>query len=600
MGVPLRSLVALCCTLVACGCASSQLGNPFSASARSATKKSTDDELLARRNSTDRERGATRTASRPHPQDDFPDESGGTTPSRFASRSGTGKTGEYDAKTQALIESELRDASPEERAALLAELKGLHPDSVQQVLRVRRMGLRYQEQQLSVASRERADRPRNDWAGLPSEAGNVTAGHSRTVQHNYSGLGSASAWDRPEKENPSSRQAGRAGFDRTPETNAEWRDDGTGGAARIRPLSGAEESGGVVTADHYDNGDPRERYVQYAENRPGAGTGHSSGYRPNSQGANAAAELSAQNPPARKLLGDLLPGRYPNNGAPANSAAGSTGAQISPGQGALVQAGAPRSVSPGGNSVQQVSGDTPATEQLQRLIATAEVEASRAQPGTTDAEKHEYLRKQVHLRMLYLISGQHERALQAIPGIEAADQEFWQQTFWGLANYFDEKTIPVAADRATQTITQMTNAVLRLQEKASLDLRNVTLCHKISSFGNYEKYPRDEFTPGQEVLLYAEVGNIHSEPTADGKYRTILKSTLEIYRPGKQGELVERIELPAPATEDICRAHRRDYFHSYQFTIPSKVALGPHVLKLTVEDQISRRVATSTVNFTVK
>jgi hypothetical protein len=100
------------------------------------------------------------------------------------------------------------------------------------------------------------------------------------------------------------------------------------------------------------------------------------------------------------------------------------------------------------------------------------------------------------------------------------------------------------------------------------------------------------------VLLYAEVANIHSEPVTDGKYRTSLKSTLEIYRYGTQGELVEKIELPE--TIDLCRTHRRDYFHSYQFTIPAKLTLGPHVLKLLVEDQVSRRVASYSLNFTVK
>ena len=44
--------------------------------------------------------------------------------------------------------------------------------------------------------------------------------------------------------------------------------------------------------------------------------------------------------------------------------------------------------------------------------------------------------------MLYLMSGQQERALQAIPGLDPADQEFWQQTFWGLTNYFDSASIP--------------------------------------------------------------------------------------------------------------------------------------------------------------
>jgi hypothetical protein len=239
-----------------------------------------------------------------------------------------------------------------------------------------------------------------------------------------------------------------------------------------------------------------------------------------------------------------------------------------------------------------------AREQLARLISTAESEAFEMQSGETEAEKQAYTEKQVYLRMLYLMSGQQERAVQAIPGLEPADQEFWQQTFWGLTNYFDASSMPSASDRAAQTVTQMTNAVLRLQEKAKLELRNVTFCHKISSFGNYEKYARDEFSPGQEVLLYADVANIHSEPIPDGKFKTNLKSTIEIYRHGSQGELLERFDFPE--TVDICRTHRRDYFHSYQLTIPAKLALGPHVLKLSVEDQLSRRVGTYSLNFMVK
>jgi hypothetical protein len=251
-----------------------------------------------------------------------------------------------------------------------------------------------------------------------------------------------------------------------------------------------------------------------------------------------------------------------------------------------------------GTSLDSPAAGGPAREQLTRLISAAEAEAFEIQSGETEPEKQAYIEKQVYLRMLYLMSGQQERAVQAIPGLEPADQEFWQQTFWGLTNYFDASSMPSAADRAAQTVTQMTNAVLRLQEKAKLELRNVTFCHKISSFGNYEKYARDEFSPGQEVLLYAEVANIHSEPITDGKFKTNLKSTIEIYRHGTQGEMLDRFDFPE--TVDICRTHRRDYFHSYQLTIPAKLALGPHVLKLSVEDQLSRRVGTYSLNFMVK
>jgi hypothetical protein len=270
-----------------------------------------------------------------------------------------------------------------------------------------------------------------------------------------------------------------------------------------------------------------------------------------------------------------------------------------PGPQAVVSIGVPNAARDG--TIVLAGGtaaDNSYRSQLARLIPLSEAEAFAIQPGETEAQKQNYIKKQVDLRMLYLMSGQQERALQAIPGIDPADQEFFQQTFWGLTNYFDSASIPSAADRATQTVAQMQNAVLRLQEKANLELHNVAFCHKISSFGNYEKYPREEFSPGQEVLVYAEIGNIHSEPSPDGKFRTNLKSTLEVLAHGTQAEAPERIDMPE--TIDLCRTHRRDYFHVYQFTIPTRLSPGPHVLKLTVADQFSHRETTYSLNFMVK
>ena len=237
-------------------------------------------------------------------------------------------------------------------------------------------------------------------------------------------------------------------------------------------------------------------------------------------------------------------------------------------------------------------------QQLDQLISLAEAELANTSLGTTSAEQQLYIKRHVALRMLYLVANRQERALQAIPGIEPSDQEFWQQTFWAMSNYFDSESIPHPADRATQTVAQLRTAINRLQPNANLELRNVAFCHKITSFGNYERFGRDEFNPGQRVLVYAEVENFRSEPTNDSQYRTILKSTIEILKPGDQGGTIERI--PFSATEDLCRNPRRDYFHSYEFTVPQRIALGPHVLKLTVEDQLNQKVATYTLNFTVK
>ena len=86
------------------------------------------------------------------------------------------------------------------------------------------------------------------------------------------------------------------------------------------------------------------------------------------------------------------------------------------------------------------------------------------------------------------------------------------------------------------------------------------------------------------MLLYAEVGNFKSELVADGQYRTLLKSTLEIVEGGPTGRVVEI--LPLAPSEDRCRNQRRDYYHSYDFSIPQSCNPGPHTLRLRVEDQL--------------
>ncbi|MBI3862701.1 MAG: hypothetical protein HY290_12495 [Planctomycetia bacterium] len=453
---------------------------------------------------------------------------------------------EHDPETLALIEKELRDAAPDEKAEYLADFQGMQPAAIKQVLRSRRLANNQE-----LASRRGAD-PRS-LDGVVTAAEEIASGAPR---------------------------------------------GGVQNAAASRDYSAA-------------SGGPRRDTYSPAGTSP-VPVGHNTGYRlgqTESAPANSR-DAAAARPPAvpghpNSITGLPSATGHLANGQPAAASpylhAGGASAAAPPQsptiRPAVVTIGAPTTAddpsTTGRNPADQTS---PA--QLARLISVVEGEAQAMQPGETEGQKQDYIKKQVDLRMLYLMAGQQERALQAIPGLEPADQEFWQQMFWGLTNYFDSTSIPSGAERAAQTVTQMQNAVLRLQEKANLELRNVSFCHRISSFGNYEKYPREEFSPGQEVLLYAEVANIHSEPIPDGKFRTSLKSTLEILRHGQQGEAVEKIDLPE--TVDICRTHRRDYFHSYQFTIPTKLSLGPHVLKLTVEDQLSHRVTTYTLNFMVK
>jgi len=235
---------------------------------------------------------------------------------------------------------------------------------------------------------------------------------------------------------------------------------------------------------------------------------------------------------------------------------------------------------------------------LEELIALAEQRIQQGRKEGSPEDLEAYAREHAYLRMLYLMADRRERSLEAIPDIPAAEQEFWQKLFWGLSNYFDSTGIPNRGDRATHTVSQIADAAERLRERANLEIRNVTFSTGIHGFGIYDRFERDEFRPGQPVLVYAELKNFLSELTTEGTYKTVLKSTIEIHRAGSNPGLV--VEQAYPPTEDYCRTRRHDYFHSYKINIPSELTVGPYLLKLIVEDQLNRKVATYTINFTVK
>jgi hypothetical protein len=246
-------------------------------------------------------------------------------------------------------------------------------------------------------------------------------------------------------------------------------------------------------------------------------------------------------------------------------------------------------------------GDLDATyleEELHRLVSLMEAKAERLEPGSTFAERDAYIRQHVLLRMLYLMENEPQLAQQAIPGIDDSTQEFWTSTMWGLSNYFDSETTPDPSDRAALALQQLRAATAHLQPSARLELHGLVFCEGIDGFGVYQPFERNVFRPGQPVLLYGEVRNFQTELSAAGQYRTVLRSTIEILRNGVDGELVERKQFDP--TEDISRSPRTDYFHSYKLDLPNDLTPGPHTLRLTLEDQLSGKIASSTINFLVR
>ncbi len=222
--------------------------------------------------------------------------------------------------------------------------------------------------------------------------------------------------------------------------------------------------------------------------------------------------------------------------------------------------------------------------------AIRQLEQATKSPPTNAAESEPH----VHLRLLYLIAGRRDDALKPIPGLPVAHQDFWSLELYGLAAWLDARRQPVDELRASTSAAQLQQAATRLGQAGNLAVKNLALCTEISSYGTFTPFEKDEFQPGQQVLLYCEVENYKVAQTPQG-HHTSLAGSYQIL--DAQGRRVHADDLPA--TEEYCQNPRRDYFIPYALYLPAKIYEGKYKLELSIEDTLSRRIGQATIDFSI-
>lgn len=465
----------------------------------------------------------------------------------------------FDPATLMLIETELRDCPPAERQQWMDLLQSIDPASVPHALQARRM---------------QASKTAGAATGLASRmSDSSTAGTAGTAIGNGHSTMAVTA--------------GAPRLDFEP-LDADAPASAPGTASRLNAPEPSPSSGPVTGVSPFG----RDRQHETTGN-PTLQTGF---LTRNDAGPEPTADLSQPQPGPSSVMPAISPNQ------PGEVPVGAS----TDGQGRVTPLGRLDLMAPSATAAAQGGGGQSSTtlqgaywyDSLQRLTSLVEAEVAASQPGLSGAERLEFVKQQVWLRMLYLMAEQPQRAQSAIPGLDPAEQEFWTALFWAVSNYFDGQSMPDSQERAALTLEQLDYAQNRLQQIAALQLRNVNFCYKINSFGNFESWPQDEFHPGQTVLLYAEILNFESRPHAEGHFTTRLKSDIEIHRGSADGERVEYNSLPV--TEDACRSIRHDYFHSYTIDLPQHLTPGPYTLILRVEDEFSGKTAVHPISFLVR
>ncbi len=229
----------------------------------------------------------------------------------------------------------------------------------------------------------------------------------------------------------------------------------------------------------------------------------------------------------------------------------------------------------------------------QKLVDRAAADLSRrlAESPTTTAEVHQH----VSLRLLQLLAGNTEQALEPIPHIAPVEQDYWSRQLFALATYLDHHSQPDDKRRAAASVAHLDEAVSHLRELGPLALRNLSFCKNVYGYGAIESYDSERFAPGEQVSLYVEVENYHSQSTEKG-FRTLLGSSYELLN--EEGKRVGGGDFPD--VDDYCRSRRRDFHIQYGVALPENISSGRYELQLVVKDRQSDKMGHATATFEIR
>ena len=238
--------------------------------------------------------------------------------------------------------------------------------------------------------------------------------------------------------------------------------------------------------------------------------------------------------------------------------------------------------------VSPLAASSPWQDPLHAAIAALE-QSVKPTPGSIE-EVQEHMR----LRMLYLLAGQEEDALLPIPGATAAQQDYWAKQMFALSTFLDSARQPDDMRRAAGALVYLDQARAKLAELATLQVRNLSFVNSVEGFGVYEPRKETKFHPGDQVTLYAEVGNFRSDSTEKG-YRTALATSYQVL--DKNGQRVDGGQFPE--VEDLCHNLRHDFHMQYGVALPTRIYPGQYELRLIITDQQSHKIGQGSLPFEI-
>ena len=246
---------------------------------------------------------------------------------------------------------------------------------------------------------------------------------------------------------------------------------------------------------------------------------------------------------------------------------------------------------PGAHDVVPAGGFTQWHQPLVHAIEMLEKQM-REQPSS---DQNLRMHQELTLRLLYVSMRKLDDALRPIDGLPDHEQEYYRHQMQALYEASNPDAMPVRSRHLSLVMNSQREATNHLAAASNLEVRSVAFCTEVERYGVLTKFPKYQFTPDQEVLLYCELENVAAERVRDG-FETQLQGSYEIV--DSQGRVIA--EQILPMEPDICQNHRRDYFIVYKIYMPQQISPGAYKLRLTVEDMKARKFGQSSLDLQIK
>jgi hypothetical protein len=203
------------------------------------------------------------------------------------------------------------------------------------------------------------------------------------------------------------------------------------------------------------------------------------------------------------------------------------------------------------------------------------------------------LGNQLDYQLLRLVRDEPTPDLSDVSQLSPEDRDILLALMDGLTNFRSaaRNNGNLMLNRKIRPLLEMSE---RLRSQGQLAIPTVAFCSQVSSFGQYRPMASSRFYAGREnpMIVYSEAANFTSIQGNDGMWRTRLREEIVLYT--DTGLAVWPDKSNAVSYVDQSRARRHDFFIPQLIRLPSSLAVGKYLMKITLTDEESNRVVEAT------